>query len=29
MSKTVDDGELVHGSGNIFRYFGRADADVQ
>ena len=29
MSKTADDGELVHGSGNVFRDFGRADADVQ
>ena len=29
MSKTGDDFELVHGSGNIFRDFGRADADVQ
>ena len=29
MSKTADDGELVYGSGNVFRDFGRADADVQ
>ena len=29
MSKTDRDLELVHGSGNIFRDFGRADADVQ
>ena len=29
MSKTGDDFELVHGSGNVFRDFGRADADVQ
>ena len=29
MSKTGDDFELVHGSGNAFRDFGRADADVQ
>ena len=29
MSKTNDDFELVHGSGNVFRDFGRADADVQ
>ena len=29
MSKTDDDFELVRGSGNIFRDFGRADADVQ
>ncbi len=29
MSKTGDDLELVHGSGNVFRDFGRADADVQ
>ena len=29
MSKTEDDFELVHGSGNVFRDFGRADADVQ
>ena len=29
MSKTADDGELVYGSGNVFRAFGRADADVQ
>ena len=29
MSKTDDDLELVHGSGNVFRDFGRADADVQ
>ena len=29
MSKTADDCELVHGSGNVFRDFGRADADVQ
>ena len=29
MSKTADDGELVHGSGNVFRDFGRAVADVQ
>ena len=29
MSKTADDGELMYGSGNVFRDFGRADADVQ
>ncbi len=29
MSKPEDDLELVHGSGNVFRDFGRADADVQ
>ena len=29
MSTTGDDFELVHGSGNVFRDFGRADADVQ
>ena len=29
MSKTANDGELVYGSGNVFRDFGRADADVQ
>ena len=29
MSKTADDCGLVHGSGNVFRDFGRADADVQ
>ena len=29
MSKTDDDFELVRGSGNVFRDFGRADADVQ
>ena len=29
MSKTDKDLELVHGSGNVFRDFGRADADVQ
>lgn len=29
MSTTEDDFELVHGSGNVFRDFGRADADVQ
>ena len=29
MSPTDDDFELVHGSGNVFRDFGRADADVQ
>ena len=29
MRKTDDDFELVHGSGNVFRDFGRADADVQ
>ncbi len=29
MSKNDDDFELVHGSGNVFRDFGRADADVQ
>ena len=29
MSKADDDLELVHGSGNVFRDFGRADADVQ
>ena len=29
MSKTDDDSELVRGSGNVFRDFGRADADVQ
>ena len=26
MSTTADDGELVYGSGNVFRDFGRADA---
>ncbi len=29
MNKTDTDFELVHGSGNVFRDFGRADADVQ
>ena len=29
MSKTADDCVLVYGSGNVFRDFGRADADVQ
>ena len=29
MSKTDDDSELVRGSGNVFRDFGRADAEVQ
>ncbi len=29
MSKTDGDFEWVHGSGNVFRDFGRADADVQ
>ena len=29
MSKTSKDLELVHGSGNVFRDFGRADADIQ
>ena len=29
MSKTGDDREFVHGSGNVFRDFGHADADVQ
>ncbi len=29
MTKSDDDFELVHGSGNVFRDFGRADADVQ
>ncbi len=29
MNKTDDDFELVHGSGNVFRDFGRTDADVQ
>ena len=29
MSKTDDDLELVHGSGNVFRDFGYPDADVQ
>ena len=29
MSKTGDNFELVHGSGNVFRDFGRVDADVQ
>ena len=29
MSKTDDDFELVYGSGNVFRDFVRADADVQ
>ncbi len=29
MSKSGDNFELVHGSGNVFRDFGRADADVQ
>lgn len=28
MSKTDDDFELVHGSGNVFRDFGHPDADV-
>ena len=29
MTKSDDDFELLHGSGNVFRDFGRADADVQ
>ena len=29
MSKSGDNFELVHGGGNVFRDFGRADADVQ
>lgn len=29
MSKTDDDFELVHGSGNVFRDFGLPDADVR
>ncbi len=29
MSKTDNDLELVYGSGNVFRDFGRDDADVQ
>ena len=29
MNKTDDDFEPVYGSGNVFRDFGRADADVQ
>lgn len=29
MSNTEEDFELVHGSGNVFRDFGRPDADVQ
>ncbi len=29
MTKTGDDFELVHGSGNVFRDFGYPDADVQ
>ena len=29
MSKTDDDFDLVHGSGNVFRDFGYPDADVQ
>ncbi len=29
MSNPEDDFELVHGSGNVFRDFGRPDADVQ
>ena len=29
MTKTDDDFELVHGSGNVFRDFGYPDADVQ
>ena len=29
MTKQSDDFELVRGSGNVFRDFGRADADVQ
>ena len=29
MSRTDDDFELVRGSGNVFRDFGRIDADVQ
>ena len=29
MSKSGDNFELVHGSGNVFRDFGRVDADVQ
>lgn len=29
MSKKSDDFELVRGSGNVFRDFGRDDADVQ
>ena len=29
MSKTEDDFEVVHGSGNVFRDFGLPDADVR
>ena len=29
MAKKTDDFELVRGSGNVFRDFGHADADVQ
>ena len=29
MTKTGDDFELVHGSGNVFRDFGYPDADIQ
>lgn len=29
MSETEEDFQLVHGSGNVFRDFGRADADVR
>lgn len=29
MSKTEEDFQLVYGSGNLFRDFGRADADVR
>ena len=29
MTKADEDFELVYGSGNVFRDFGRADADVQ
>ena len=29
MSETEEDFEVAHGSGNVFRDFGRADADVR
>lgn len=29
MSQTEEDFRLVHGSGNVFRDFGRGDADVR
>ena len=29
MSRIEDDLELIHGSGNVFRDFGRPDADVR